>query len=71
MSTDANVSVARLNATLRLIDARSSVVERFQPADGGRPAGGRPTADSAGTGESHNLCAEPGQLQRTVPRRRE
>ena len=39
-STHSSVSVARLNATRRLIDARSSVVEPLQPA-GGRPVGGR------------------------------
>ena len=62
-STHASVSVARLNATRRLIDARSSVVEPLQPAAGGRRVGGRPRADNTGTSESRNLWAELGQLQ--------
>ena len=37
-------------------------VESLPPAGGGRPVGGRPRADSAGSSESLNLCAEPGQL---------
>ena len=62
-STHASVPVALLNATPRLIDARSSVVEPLQPAGGGRPVGGRSRADSAGSSESLNLCEELGQLQ--------
>ena len=54
---------AGTNATRRLVDARSSAVESLPPAGGRRPVGGRPRADSAGSSESLNLCAEPGQLQ--------
>ena len=54
---------AGTSATRRLVDARSSAVESLPPAGGGRPVGGRPRADSAGSSESLNLCAEPGQLQ--------
>ena len=46
----------------RLIDSRSCVVEPLPPAGGGRPVGGRPRTDSAGSSESRNLCAELGQL---------
>ena len=59
-STHASVSVARLNATRRLIDTRSSVVEPLQPAVGGRRVGGRPRADSAGSSESPYLCCGTG-----------
>ena len=54
------------NPTGRLIDSRSCVVEPLPPAGGGRPVGGRPRTDSAGSSESLNLCAELGQLH---PRR--
>ena len=43
---------AGIDATRRLVDARSSAVESLPPAGGGRPAGGRPRADSAGSSES-------------------
>ena len=54
---------AGTNATRRLVDARYSAVESLPPAGGGQPVGRRPRADSAGSSESLNLCAEPGQLQ--------
>ena len=54
---------AGINATSRLIDSRSCVVEPLPPAGGGRPVGGRPRTDSAGSSESLNLRAELGQLQ--------
>ena len=53
-----------INATGRLIDSRSCVVDPLPPAGGGRPVGGRPRTDSAGSSESLNLCAELGQLHR-------
>ena len=55
-----------IDATGRLIDSRSCVVEPLPPAGGGRPVGGRPRTDSAGSSESLNLCAELGQLQHYV-----
>ena len=51
-----------INATGRLIDSRSCVVDPLPPAGGGRPVGGRPRTDSAGSSERLNLCAELGQL---------
>ena len=54
---------AGINATGGLIDSRSCVVEPLPPAGVGRPVGGRPRTDSAGSSESLNLRAELGQLQ--------
>ena len=54
------------NPTGRLIDSRSCVVEPLPPAGGGRPVGGRPRTDSAGSSESRNLCAELGQLHSSL-----
>ena len=56
------------NATGRLIDSRSCVVEPLPPAGGGGPVGRRPRTDSAGSSKSLNLCAELGQLQFTITR---
>ena len=51
------------NATGRLINSRSCVVEPLPPAGGDRPVGRRPRTDSAGSSKSPNLSVRgTGQL---------
>ena len=61
------VSVARLNATRRLIDARSSVIEPLQPAGGG-PACRGTTALTAPAAAKTLTCAR--NWANSIPRLR-